>query len=531
MKNRFLSIFFVAMLLLSVSPILTGAQINNIGNVTDTEGNSTIIWNLPTDIVYGTDLSGVLNAYAVDNTNVEIPETDSIITYSRLNGTVNETISPSTILNVGSHTLYAVFNPSSIEIMNNGRQVCTVSITLNVTKATPNIVWDNPADVLVGAPITETQLNAVAKDVNNNTVAGNYTYTPLNGTVLAVGNNQPLTVNFIPDDQVNFNNNSKTVYVNVKADKTMVASFSGTPVNGSAPLTVLFADQSTGSPTSRLWLFGDGGYSVTPGNTINHTYTKNGLYDVTLFVFNETTFSQVQKMKYINVGNVQDNVNNSTNYGIISTNSSKWLIINDIWADQNSGTAPYGTTFHCNISATRPICTYNWTFEPAGDDYYSKSGPDASHTYKHEGVFNVTLRVKDKCGNTASFTKLAYIVVLPATESGEDREESISDDSDDSSSSVNDKPKTSSITITNKKIKSDAEFNWWSASLQRGTTVRFTTDNTDASTVSWCFGDGTSAAGRVVDHTYSKIGSYTVTQIIKYGNNHNTAVTKVITIN
>src|SRR5208283_5071609 len=38
-----------------------------------------------------------------------------------------------------------------------------------------------------------------------------------------------------------------------------VASFTAVPTSGNAPLTVLFSDTSTGSPTSWSWTFGDSG--------------------------------------------------------------------------------------------------------------------------------------------------------------------------------------------------------------------------------------------------------------------------------
>ena len=41
---------------------------------------------------------------------------------------------------------------------------------------------------------------------------------------------------------------------------TPVAGFTGTPTSGITPLTVQFIDQSTGSPTSWNWSFGDGNY-------------------------------------------------------------------------------------------------------------------------------------------------------------------------------------------------------------------------------------------------------------------------------
>ena len=62
------------------------------------------------------------------------------------------------------------------------------------------------------------------------------------------------------------------------------AFFIGTPTAGTAPLTVQFTDQSTGSPTSWNWSFGDGSYSTARNPP--HTYSVNGTYTVSLNVTN-----------------------------------------------------------------------------------------------------------------------------------------------------------------------------------------------------------------------------------------------------
>jgi len=63
---------------------------------------------------------------------------------------------------------------------------------------------------------------------------------------------------------------------------TPVARFMGTPLEGAAPLTVQFTDQSTGSLNSWVWDFGDGAGSTEQNPT--HTYTENGTYRVSLNV-------------------------------------------------------------------------------------------------------------------------------------------------------------------------------------------------------------------------------------------------------
>ena len=55
------------------------------------------------------------------------------------------------------------------------------------------------------------------------------------------------------------------------------ASFSVNNVSGTAPLTVLFTDNSSGSINSRNWQFDDGG-SASNATQVTHTYTVPGTY-------------------------------------------------------------------------------------------------------------------------------------------------------------------------------------------------------------------------------------------------------------
>lgn len=64
----------------------------------------------------------------------------------------------------------------------------------------PLIVWPEPADITEGDALSATQLNAVAYDpFSEQEIPGTYVYTPPSGTVLSVGDDQVLRVQFIPD--------------------------------------------------------------------------------------------------------------------------------------------------------------------------------------------------------------------------------------------------------------------------------------------------------------------------------------------
>src|SRR5271157_2536818 len=125
--------------------------------------------------------------------------------------------------------------------------VSYVTGELTLTPATPVITWARPTDITYGTALGATQLNATAS------VAGTFDYGTLWGKVLHAGTNQTLSVNFTPDDTVDYNQATATVYINVKQ----------------APLKIL----SIGTVSDILT------YGTTLGSAINPTTVQdaNGL--------------------------------------------------------------------------------------------------------------------------------------------------------------------------------------------------------------------------------------------------------------
>ncbi len=80
---------------------------------------------------------------------------------------------------------------------------------LIITKATPVIIWTNPADIDNETALSSIQLNATSD------AAGTFIYTPAAGTKLNVGNGQLLRADFEPTDAGNYESASKTVFINV----------------------------------------------------------------------------------------------------------------------------------------------------------------------------------------------------------------------------------------------------------------------------------------------------------------------------
>jgi uncharacterized protein (TIGR02145 family) len=81
------------------------------------------------------------------------------------------------------------------------------------------ITWANPANVTVGTKLSATQLNATTDK------PGIFVYTPPSGTVLSLGANQNLKVDFTPTDSLNYNTSTKTVTINVIAKKDPIITW------------------------------------------------------------------------------------------------------------------------------------------------------------------------------------------------------------------------------------------------------------------------------------------------------------------
>src|SRR6185436_17260367 len=115
----------------------------------------------------------------------------------------------------------------------------TASVTIAVGKATPAIVWNAPADLTYGTPLSAAQLNATAN------VPGTFVYTPAAGTVLGAGAGQTLSVSFTSTDVANYSTATASVSIavgkatpaivwNAPADLTYGTPLSAAQLNATA---------------------------------------------------------------------------------------------------------------------------------------------------------------------------------------------------------------------------------------------------------------------------------------------------------
>ena len=94
----------------------------------------------------------------------------------------------------------------------------------------------------------------------------------------------------------------KTGYITVTSAVTEpVAQFSANPTSGTAPLTVQFTDQSTGSITSYAWDFNNDGTVDSTAKNPSHRYTTTGTFTVKLTVTGPGGSDSEVKTGYITV--------------------------------------------------------------------------------------------------------------------------------------------------------------------------------------------------------------------------------------
>jgi len=151
-------------------------------------------------------------------------ETDPTLTY-----TTNVTlISGDSFSGALSRVAGENVGPYAIQLgtlaLNANYDVSFTSDNFEITKATPVLTWNTPADIYIGVALTDLQLNATAN------INGTFSYSPDFGTMLTVGNNQELTVDFIPTDVQNYLNAQKSVFINV-IDNVGVSEISNSKIS------------------------------------------------------------------------------------------------------------------------------------------------------------------------------------------------------------------------------------------------------------------------------------------------------------
>lgn len=233
------------------------------------------------------------------------------------------------------------------------------------------------------------------------------------------------------------------------------ASFSFTPSNPKPNQLITFHSTSY-DPDGQIlyysWSFGDGTTSTSANPT--HVYSSSGNYIVSLTVQDDDGASSTTSI------NIIVNVPPSANFTYSPANPTDTdeIQFKDLSYDTDGS-----------------ITAWLWDF---GDGHTStKQNP--THWYTNDGIYNVTLTVKDDDGAISSKT----------------------------------------IFVTIRNVKPIANFSYSPKSPKAGNELQFTDLSYDVDGYiinwTWNFGDGTIGYGKNITHVYKKAGKYNVTLTVK----------------
>jgi len=194
------------------------------------------------------------------------------------------------------------------------------------------------------------------------------------------------TISLTATNSVGSNTFTRTNYITVSSAVVVpVASFTGTPTSGTAPLTVTFTDSSTNTPTSWSWNFGDSSsVNATSQNPV-HPYASAGTYTVALTATNSAGSNTLTRTSYITVS------------------SAVVTPVANFAGTPTSGTAPLTVKF--TDSSTNTPTSWTWNF---GDGTYSTE-KNPSHIYTNASTYTVKLTATNSAGSN-TFTRTNYIV-------------------------------------------------------------------------------------------------------------------------
>jgi PKD repeat protein len=182
------------------------------------------------------------------------------------------------------------------------------------------------------------------------------------------------------------NTKTSTAYVTVTTPVVApVTAFVGAPLTGVAPLEVSFTDQSTNTPTSWSWNFGDGNTGTTQHPS--HTYAMEGTYTVALTATNA------------------GGSNTRTSAAYVTVAASIVAPVAAFTGAPLAGMAPLEV--HFTDQSTNMPTSWSWDL----GDGSTETTQNPSHTYRAGGSYTVTLTAAN-AGGFGTETRQQYISVI-----------------------------------------------------------------------------------------------------------------------
>lgn len=246
----------------------------------------------------------------------------------------------------------------------------------------------------------------------------------------------------------------------------LTASFAADTLSGVMPLPVSFdATPSSGDIVDYLWLFGDG--KTASGAKVQHTFSASGNFNVTLRVTDSNGETR-ETSKTVKV--TKESKANNPPSAVLATSSTV-------------GKVPHTVTFNAEGSSDSDgtITSYQWDM----GDGTILSGTKVTYTYHNSGTYHPKLTVTDNDGATASLTTPVLV----------------------EKSNTENTPPRAFITASSYRGKAPL------------TVTFFANQSSDADgkivSYNWNFGDGTTATGETVKHTFTSAANFNVTLVVK----------------
>src|SRR6202521_5424685 len=186
------------------------------------------------------------------------------------------------------------------------------------------------------------------------------------------------------------NTATKSGYIVATLPVPPIANFSAAPMSGTAPLSVAFSNQSTGTLTTYAWDFGDGSTSTVASPT--HAYAAAGSYSPSLTVSGA------------------GGSNTKTQANLITVSAPTAAPVANFSANTTSGPAPLSVVF--TSASTGSISSYAWNF----GDGTTSAATNPTHAYAAAGSYSPSLTVSGAGGsNTKTQANLITVsAAIPA---------------------------------------------------------------------------------------------------------------------
>jgi PKD repeat protein len=185
------------------------------------------------------------------------------------------------------------------------------------------------------------------------------------------------------------------VVVNPAPVAPVAAFTNATPRVGTAPFTVTFTDQSTGTPSSWKWEYriGSGSWTQFGSGARNPSFSfSSGTYDIRLTVTNAGGSDTELKSGYI------------------TASAPTSLPVAGFYANSTSGIAPLAVTFTDQSTGTG-ITSWKWDFN--NDRITDSTSQNPSFVYTSAGTYSVNLTVANSAGSDSE-VKTNFITVNQA---------------------------------------------------------------------------------------------------------------------